>query len=208
MDNMSKIDNNFALTELSQNEITLNNFFSNVVWYGTPFVENFLNINRAKLEGQLNKKIWDNHPIGFKHQAHMNILKNDYQYLLAYVFYRFADLGSYKFAAGLYMNAISENQEAFNLMRIWELTPIKLRCCYTIFGISNGIIEDCVKNEFENIANTFPNQVSGRLAKAVLDISSYFSEISHGKSHEKAIKILGGRDPFKIINSEMCDGIR
>ena len=203
-----KIDNNIALTELSQNEITLNNFFSNVVWYGTPFVENFLNINRAKLEGQLNKKIWDNHPIGFKHQAHMNILKNDYQYLLAYVFYRFADLGSYKFAAGLYMNAISENQEAFNLMRIWELTPIKLRCCYTIFGISNGIIEYCVKNEFENIANTFPNQVSGRLAKAVLDISSYFSEISHGKSHEKAIKILGGRDPFKIINSEMCDGIR
>lgn len=57
MDNMSKIDNNIALTELSQNEITLNNFFSNVVWYGTPFVENFLNINRAKLEGQLNKKI-------------------------------------------------------------------------------------------------------------------------------------------------------
>lgn len=27
MDNMSKIDNNIALTELSQNEITLNNFF-------------------------------------------------------------------------------------------------------------------------------------------------------------------------------------
>lgn len=46
MDNMSKIDNNIALTELSQNEITLNNFFSNIVWYGTPFVENFLNINR------------------------------------------------------------------------------------------------------------------------------------------------------------------
>ena len=70
----------------------LQNFFDTVVWYGTPFVREFIDNHAEDLRADCSKDIWEKKGLGFKSTAHFAVLENDYQYLLAFVTYRFAEL--------------------------------------------------------------------------------------------------------------------
>ena len=100
----------------------LQTFFDTVTWYGSPFVKNYLTEHKRDLLCQCHKDIWNQKSVGFKKDAHLSILQNDYQYLLAYIIYGFADLGAYEFVVELYKDSIADVHEARALLKIWELT--------------------------------------------------------------------------------------
>ena len=187
----------------------LQEFFDTVVWYGTPFVKTFLDENMETLSGNCNKDIWRTKGLGFKFQAHLDTLENDYQYLLAFITYRFAELGAYNFVKQMYKETISHIKEAANLLRIWELTDTKLRSCFTVFGVSCWILSDDVKKEFEIIATENPTLVCGRLAKILLDESYIHEQKLSGRNVDDILDELGYPDSSSItflLNSPLCDG--
>ncbi|MDE5845094.1 MAG: hypothetical protein K2H44_06905 [Muribaculaceae bacterium] len=190
-------------------ESKLQEFFDTVVWYGTPFVKNFLEVNRDILTKDYNKDIWIKKGLGFKFQAHLSQLENDYQYLLAFITYRFADLGAYEFVKQIYKKTISHNIEAANLLRIWELTDVKLRYCFTVFGVAPGILSNEAKVEFESIAQENPNLVSGRLAKNLLDEHYIREQKLLGRTANGILEELDYPNNMSLtllINSPLCDG--
>ncbi len=187
----------------------LQEFFDTVVWYGSPFVRDFLSKNRVALSEACTREIWEKKGLGFKHQAHMNQLENDYQYLLAFVTYRFADLGAYDFVKHIYKEAISHIPEAVNLLRIWELTDTKFRSCFTTFGVSCYILTNEVKCEFKHIASLYPDLVCGRLAKILIDESYINEQRLLGRDVNEIIIELGYSDISDLtwrINSALCNG--
>lgn len=202
--------NEDLLLNLHMEKSKLQDFFDTVVWYGTPFVKNFLNENKDALISECNKDIWEKNGLGFKLQAHLVQLENDYQYLLAFVTYRFAELGAYEFVKQIYKETISHIKEAANLLKIWELTDTKLRSCFTVFGVLCGILSDDVKNEFRIIANENPNLVCGRLAKILLDESYLHEQKLLGRNINEILYELGYENNGSLtllINSPLCDGI-
>lgn len=100
----------------------LQTFFDTVTWYGSPFVKNYLTDHKEDLLSQCHKDIWTQKSVGFKKDAHLSILQNDYQYLLAYIIYRFADLGVYEFVKKLYKDSIADIPEAIALLKIWKIS--------------------------------------------------------------------------------------
>lgn len=187
----------------------LQEFFDTVVWYGTPFVKNFLEANKDSLSKECNKDIWKKKGLGFKLEAHINELENDYQYLLAFITYRFAELGAYDFVKQIYKETISHIIEAINLLRIWELTEIKQRYCFTVFGVGCWILSADVKKVFKNIASQNPHLVSGRLAKILLDESYLHEQKLLGRDVNYIINELGYSDISELtclLNSPFCDG--
>lgn len=184
-------------------------FFDTVVWYGTPFVREFIDKHTDDLRADCSKDIWEKKGLGFKPMAHFAVLENDYQYLLAFVTYRFAELGAYEFALPLYECAISHISEAFNLLKIWKLTNPKFRYCFTVFGVSCGLLSEEVKNEFQQIASENTNLVCGKLAKILLDESYIHEQELSGRDIKSILNELGYNDDQSltcIINSPLCDG--
>lgn len=173
----------------------LQNFFDTVTWYGTPFVKNFLTNHKKALSTQCHKDIWAQKGVGFKKEAHLFILQNDYQYLLAYITYRFADPGAYEFVISLYKSSIAEIPEAIALLKIWELTEVKHRSCFTNWGVSCGILSDNAKSELRNIYYSAPhNSTSGIVAKCLLHESYINEQRILGRSSDEAAKDLGYSD--------------
>ncbi len=187
----------------------LQKFFDTVVWYGTPFVREFVDNHAEDLRADCSKEIWKKKGLGFKPTAHFAVLENDYQYLLAFVTYRFAELGAYEFVLPLYERAISHISEAVNLLKIWKLTSPKFRCCFTEFGVSCGLLSEEVKKEFKKIVNENANLVCGKLAKILLDESYIREQELSGRDIKSILNELGYNDGLsltRIINSPLCDG--
>ena len=94
-------------------------------------------------------------------------------------------------------------------MKIWELTNPKFRFCFTVFGVSCGLLSAEVKNEFKQIANENANLVCGKLAKILLDESYIHEQELSGRDIKSILNELGYNDDLsltRIINSPLCDG--
>lgn len=179
-------------------ESCLQTFFDTVTWYGSPFVKNYLTDHKGDLLSQCHKDIWNQKSLGFKKDAHLSILQNDYQYLLAYIIYRFADLGVYEFVKELYEDSIADIPEARAMLKIWELTEVKHRECFTNYGVSCWILSEDDKRELKDIYDKYPDNTSGFVAKCLLHESYINEQEMLGRSSDEAAKDLGYDNAFEF----------
>lgn len=192
---------------MDQQYPVLQKFFDTVVWYGTPFVEEFLNQNSESLRFECNKSIWEKNGIGFKSKAHIALLHNDLEYLLAYICYRFAEPGNYSFVIPIYENEINDNYEALTLLKIWLMTNVKARHCFTIFGISvDHFLSEKELSEYSKFGISHIDGISSRLARIILGIDFINKNKKLGIDYKHSCEMLGF-DPYNWLNSHYCDGI-
>lgn len=205
MNILKKIFNSFFKHEicLFLDKPLLQQFFDNVVWYGTPYVENFLKEHSSKLMKECNREIWEKRGLGFKPKAHFKWFQNDYQYLLAYIVYRFNDPGAYySFAIELYKKTVKDIYEASTLLEIWFMFTRNEKQSFTKFGFfSNHSLTENEINRLKHIKD-YRDGISSRLAKILL--GEDFIRKSH-LSYAECCDILGF-DPDWLINSEYYDG--
>lgn len=204
MNILSKIFNRHFKHEicLPLDKPLLQQFFDNVVWYSTPYVENFLKKHSSKLMEECNRDIWAKRGLGFKSKAHFDWFQNDYQYLLAYIVYRFNDPGAYSFAIELYKKSVMDIYEASTLLEIWVMFTPKEKWSFTKFGISSN--HSLTENEINRLKHIkdYKDGISSRLAKILL--GEDLMRKSH-LSYAECCDILGF-DQDWLINSEHYDG--
>ncbi len=144
----------------------LKDFFSSIKWYGDPYIKGYLKSYESELRQTKNVNDWPS--ICYANTIHQSVLRNDYEFILAFVTYRFGDPGVYGWCVELYREEIDDNVDARNLLDIWFAFEAKFRMHieYAFFSSltqkQRTLLEEISKNT-TSLSSSIAQQILNRV---------------------------------------------